>query len=140
LGSPMADLVIGSFDGTSPVSNDKLVVTATTAETAGTSFSVTITAANASGATDTGYLGTIHFTSSDPQATLPANYAFTATDKGVHSFTITFGTPGSQSVTVTDTTTSVLANTQSGINVAPAAPINLSAKATSTSQISLTWT
>ena len=47
---------IGSFDGTSPASNDKLVVTAATAETAGTSFNVTITAQNSSGATDTGYL------------------------------------------------------------------------------------
>ena len=35
----------------------------------------------------TGYTGTVHFTSTDNTATLPANYTFTAADKGVHTFT-----------------------------------------------------
>ena len=59
--------------------------------------------------------------------------------KGSHTFTITFETPGTQSVTVTDMTSGITA-TQSGISVAPAAPINLAASAVSTSQINLSWT
>jgi hypothetical protein len=121
IGSPLADLIIGSFDGTSPASNDQLVVTATTAETAGTSFNLTITAENASGATDTGYLGTIHFTSSDAQAVLPANYTLTATDKGSHTFAVTLKTAASQSITATDVATSAITGTLAGISVSPAA-------------------
>ncbi len=102
LGSPMANLVVGSLDGTSTASYDKLVLAAPTAETAGTSFSLTVTAQNSSGATDTGYLGTIQFTSSDVQAGLPANFTFTAADDGTYTFTVTLKTAGSQSITATD--------------------------------------
>ena len=45
LGSPIANLVVGSFVGTStPAPSDKLVLAATAAETAGVSFSLTVTA------------------------------------------------------------------------------------------------
>ena len=121
LGSPIANLVVGSLDGTSTASYDKLVLAAPTAETAGTSFSLTVTAQNSSGATDTGYLGTIHFTSSDVQAGLPANFTFTAADDGTYTFTVTLKTAGSQSITATDTTTSAITGTLSGISVSPAA-------------------
>ena len=47
LGSPMANLVVGSLDGTTTAASDTLVVTAPTSETAGTSFSLTVTARNA---------------------------------------------------------------------------------------------
>ena len=40
-------------------------IAAPTTDTAGVAFSVTVTAQNASGATDTGYSGTVHFTSTD---------------------------------------------------------------------------
>ena len=122
LGSPMANLVVGSLVGTRPrPQHDKLVLAAPTAETAGTSFSLTVTAENSSGATDTGYLGTIHFTSSDVQAGLPANFTFTAADDGTYTFTVTLKTAGSQSITATDTTTSAITGTLSGITVSPAA-------------------
>jgi len=120
LGSPMANLVVGSLDGTSTASYDKLVLAAPTAETAGTSFSLTVTAQNSSGATDTGYLGTIHFTSSDVQAVLPANFTFTAADDGTYTFTVTLKTAGSKSITATDTATSAITGTLSGISVSPA--------------------
>jgi hypothetical protein len=51
----------------------------------------------------TGYTGTIHFTSSDPKAVLPAN-ATLAGGKG--TFSATFATAGTQSLTATDTVTS----------------------------------
>jgi len=50
-----------------------------------------------------GYTGTVHFTSSDPQAVLPADYTFVAADAGTHTFPITFNTLGDQTVTITDT-------------------------------------
>ncbi len=124
MGSPIANLIVGSLDGTSTASHDKLVLTATpTAETAGTSFSLTVTAQNSSGKTDTGYTGTIQFTSSDAQAVLPANFTFVAGDAGTYTFTnvVTLKTAGSQSVTATDTTTSAITGTLSGITVSPAA-------------------
>src|SRR5207237_4333299 len=43
-----------------------------TTVTAGTSGTITVTALNADGSVNTGYSGTVHFSSSDPQAVLPA--------------------------------------------------------------------
>jgi plastocyanin len=78
------------------------------AVTAGAAATVTVTVQDAAGHTVTGYRGTVHFTSSDSQAVLPANYTFTSTDAGTHTFSsgVTLKTAGSQSVTATDTTTS----------------------------------
>ena len=120
LGSPIANLIVGSLDGTSTASYDKLVLAAPTAETAGKSFSLTVTAQNSTGVTDTGYTGTVQFTSSDVQAGLPANFTFTAADAGTYTFTVTLETAGSQSITATDTTTSAITGTLSEISVSPA--------------------
>lgn len=49
-----------------------------------------------------GYLGRIHFTSDDPNADLPWDYTFTPEDAGSHSFTLTFSTSGSYTLTVAD--------------------------------------
>ena len=51
----------------------------------------------------TGYTGTVHFTSSDAQAILPADYTFLTTDAGSHVFSFTLKTLGDQTITVTDT-------------------------------------
>jgi hypothetical protein len=48
------------------------------AVTTGTPFNFTLTAQNPSGGTNTGYAHTVHFTSSDEAATLPADYTFTS--------------------------------------------------------------
>jgi Domain of unknown function (DUF4082)/Fibronectin type III domain len=121
LGSPIANLVVGSFVSTSTTPPDKLVLAATTSLTAGASFSVTLTALNSSGVTDTGYLGTVHFTSGDVLANLPADYTFTAVDHGSHTFTLTMKTAGGQSLSATDTTNSAINGTLTGITVSPAA-------------------
>jgi hypothetical protein len=89
--------------------------------TAGTAASFTITAKNANGTMATSYTGTVHFTSSDPQAVLPADYTFTATDAGVHTFSSVLKTAGTQSVTATDTFTASLTGTDGGITISPAA-------------------
>ncbi len=64
---------------------------------------MTVTALDPYGNIVTGYTGTIHFTSSDGQASLPPDYTFTAADPGVHTFTITLRTAGNQTIVVTDT-------------------------------------
>jgi hypothetical protein len=97
--------------------------------TAGTAGSFTVTALNASGNLDTGYTGTVHFTSSDPQATLPPDYTFTGGDQGVHTFSATLKTAGTQSLTATDSTSSAITGSQSGIAVTPGAATQLSVSA-----------
>jgi hypothetical protein len=51
---------------------------------------------------DRSYAGTIHFTSSDPAAVLPADYTFTPQDGGGHNFTVTLNSAGPQWFQVTD--------------------------------------
>jgi hypothetical protein len=90
---------------------------------AGIAFTFTITVLDAYGNVATGYTGTIHFSSSDPLALLPANYTFTSgtgKDNGVHRFSATFKTTGTQSLTATDTVTSSITGKDSGITVAAA--------------------
>ncbi len=122
LGSPVANLVAQSFDGnvTAP-SLDHLSITASTSETAGASFNVTVTALTASGATDPNYTGTIAFTSTDTQAGLPGHYTFTTNDAGSHTFAITLKTAGTQSIAATDTASATVTGTLSGLSVSPAA-------------------
>jgi hypothetical protein len=88
---------------------------------AGSAGTVTVTAMNADGSTDTSYTGTVHFTNSDKQAVLPGDYAFTSADAGVHTFTATLKTAGVQSITATDTVNRSVIGTESGIVVNPAA-------------------
>jgi len=79
-----------------------LVITAPATASVGVAFSVTVTALDVYGNIATGYLGTIHFTSTDAKGILPSNYTFVASDAGVHTFTVTFKTNGTQTLTATD--------------------------------------
>jgi subtilisin family serine protease len=90
-----------------------------TTDTVSTAQSFTVTALSPTGGTDTQYSGTIHFKSSDLQAVLPANYTFTSTDAGVHTFSITFNTVGTQSITATDMATATITGSIS-VTVNPA--------------------
>ncbi len=85
---------------------------------AGSQRGFTLTAKDTNGNVFTGYRGTVHFSSSDPRAQLPADYTFTAADNGVHTFMATLNTPGAQSLTATDTVANVN-GTQTGIQVTP---------------------
>ena len=71
----------------------------------GAPLPVTVTADDAFGNVATGYRGTVHFTSSDPGASVPGDYTFTAADAGTHTFAggVMFLHEGTQSVTATDT-------------------------------------
>jgi hypothetical protein len=127
-----------------PAAASTLSVNGPAGSTVGVSFSVTVTVRDALGNTATGYLGTVQFTSSDAQAGRPANYTFTAGDGGVHTFSVTLNTLGSQSVTVTDTATSSITGSASvnvtSVTSVPAAPSKLTATAAATDQINLAWT
>jgi hypothetical protein len=93
--------------------------------TAGVAGNVTVTAYDPYGNIASGYRGTVHFTCSDSQAVLPANYTYTAVDAGVHKFSVTLKTAATQSITATDTVTGTITGTQSGITVNPAAASKL---------------
>lgn len=76
----------------------------------GSPISVTVTALDASGHVASGYAGTVKLTSSDPNATLPASYTFTAADHGKHTFKVTFAAAGTQTVTASDSANSLAAS------------------------------
>jgi FG-GAP-like repeat/FG-GAP repeat len=57
------------------------------------------------------YTGKIHFTTSDPAASLPADYTFSLADNSTKSFNLTLKTTGAQTLTVTDTVNSTLTQT-----------------------------
>jgi hypothetical protein len=104
-----------------PAAAASFSVTGFPATTAGVAQSFTVTARDVYGNVATGYAGTVHFTSSDRQAGLPADYTFTAADAGTHTFTATLKTAGSQSITATDTTSIGVTGSQAGIAVTAAA-------------------
>jgi len=89
---------------------------------AGMAGSVTVTTKDAGGNTATSYSGTVHLTSSDTQAVLPANATLT---NGVGTFTVTLTTPGLQSITATDTATSTITGAQTGITANGVAPATM---------------
>jgi hypothetical protein len=93
--------------------------------TAGSVCSVTVTALDAAGNLLPGYLGTVHFSSRDPQAVLPADYSFTAADQGVHTFSVALLSAGTQSLTASESLTPAITGSQSGILVTAAAASGL---------------
>ncbi len=107
---------------TAPGSTDLLSITGIPAvNPAGTSESFTVSALAPGGGNDTGFLGTIHFTSTDSQAMLPANYTFTAANDGTHKFNVTFKTAGIEAITATDIVNQTIVGTEENFTVSPAA-------------------
>jgi hypothetical protein len=96
-------------------------ITGLATTTAGSAITFTVSALDSNGNVLPGYVGTVHFTSSDPQAGLPADYTFTAADQGSHTFTITLRTAGLQSVSASDLLAPTVTGSVTGINVTPAA-------------------
>src|SRR5262249_24653754 len=86
---------------------------------AGAAHTFTVTAHRGSGIVNTTYFGTMHFTRSDPGVTsglqLPADYTFTSSDNGTHTFAAYLVTPGTQSLPATDTANPNITGTQSDI-------------------------
>lgn len=109
----------GPLTGASP---DHLALAGLTTGTAGAANSFSVTVQDDTNRTVTDYTGTVHFTSTDPQATLPSDYTFASADAGVHTFTsgVVLRTAGSQSIAVTDKVAPSVSGTLSG-SVVPAA-------------------
>jgi hypothetical protein len=94
--------IVGTETGivVTPAAASTFVVTAAPASiTAGDSTTLTVTAYDAYGNVATGYGGTVHLTSSDGQAVLPADATLT---NGTGTFSATLKTAGSQTITATD--------------------------------------
>jgi hypothetical protein len=68
--------------------------------TTGITFNVSLTALDATNSVVTGYSGTVHFTSTDGQATLPVDSTLA---NGTGTFSATMKTLGNQTITATDT-------------------------------------
>lgn len=115
------------------------LVSAPSSVTAGTSFNFTVTARDSNGNTATGYTGTVHFTSTDGNAMLPANSTLT---NGVGTFPATLRTAGTQTITATDTVSSAITGTSNNITVNPgaAASLMVSAPSTATAGTSFNFT
>jgi hypothetical protein len=93
---------------------------ASSTATAGVGQTYVLVAFDAAGNVLTGYTGTVHLSSSDAQAGLPADYTFTAADGGIHNFTLTVKTAGTQSISIADTEHPSV-NTSVSVSVAPGA-------------------
>ncbi|MDB5303545.1 MAG: hypothetical protein JWM97_1094 [Phycisphaerales bacterium] len=99
-------------------------VSALATSIAGTSAPFTVTAQDAFGNLAADYTGTIHFTSNDLLAGLPADYAFAGADAGVQSFSAVLKTAGSITITATDTAQSTAVGSASVV-VTPTAAVSL---------------
>jgi hypothetical protein len=71
----------------------------------GAAFTVTVTALHSDGTTDANFSGTVHFASSDPAASLPADSTLA---NGTGSFSVILRTNGTQSIIATGVTTQVV--------------------------------
>lgn len=81
---------------------------------AGSVFGVTVTALDANDNTATGYAGVVHITTSEAGATLPANAAL---GDGTGVFFLTMPTPGTATITATDTVNPSITGTSSTFNL-----------------------
>ncbi len=86
----------------------QLSVPAGNTVTPGQKFDLQVVVQNGNGSVLTKYTGTLHFTSSDANAVVPADYTFTAADAGLHTFVVSLGTVGAQTISVADTKTPFL--------------------------------
>jgi hypothetical protein len=103
-GTPIANLIVAGLVGSTssaPSATHFSVTTTQSTHVAGTAFNITVTALDASNHVVTGYLGTVQFTSTDAAALLPASYTFTSANAGMHTFSVTLKTAGSDGVTAT---------------------------------------
>jgi hypothetical protein len=101
-----------------------LSVQAPAAVTTGIAFSVTVRALDTFSNVATSYSGTVHFTSNDPQAVLPANLALSS---GQGNSLVTLKTIASnETVSATDTAMASIAGASSAINVVSNAATHLS--------------
>src|SRR5262249_52958377 len=113
--------------GGSP-SAKRLSVTVSGSVTAGTAFSITITALDSAGNVVTSYTGTVLLTSSDAQAVLPSSVAIT---NGTTTVQVTLRTAGSQTISASDTVHAVAGVESVSVTAGPAAQLSVTSIPTS---------
>jgi uncharacterized delta-60 repeat protein len=86
---------------------------------AGEPGNFTVTAKDPYGNIASTYAGTIHFTSSDTKALLPANSTLS---HGTGTFSASFLTPGTQTLTATDTVNNTITGSETGLVINPNQP------------------
>jgi hypothetical protein len=101
-----------------PVATHFSVTAASSTQTAGTTFNITVTALDHSDNVATTYSGTVHFTSTDVQSLLPPNSTLT---NGTGAFSATLKTAGSQTITATDAAKASISGTSNPITVSHSA-------------------
>jgi WD40 repeat protein len=129
--------VIGCGGGTTtppPVATHFSVTPVANTATAGTAFNFAVTALDSAGVVVSSYTGTVHFTSSDGQAALPADAALT---NGTGSYSATLKTAGGQTITAT----AGIVGTSGSIAVvaAPASQLSVSAPAAATARVTFSF-
>ncbi len=105
---------------------NRLAVTAVPNAVAGSPTTFMVVATDIFGNMVANYTGTAHFTSSDPQANLPADYTYTAADGGSHTFAGTLKTAGNQLFKAADATALTLVGNSNGVLVTPIEGVSLS--------------
>jgi hypothetical protein len=119
------------------VPGSRFHITAASTAVTGMPFDIMVTALDPSGNIDTNYQGTVTFTSSDAYpGLLPADYTFTSSDQGTHTFSglVTLYTAGTQSLTVQDTADSSLTGSATvAVVAAPASQLLITAPANAVS-------
>jgi hypothetical protein len=98
------------------------VVSAPSGALVGTAFSFTVTALDGNGDVDTGYSGSVHFTSSDGAANLPSDSTLV---EGSALFSATLNTAGNHTISATDAANSSIGGTSGAVTVI-VAPISVS--------------
>jgi hypothetical protein len=104
-----------------PAPANHFVVTYPALTTAGVSHMLTATAYDPFGNLAWGYTGTVQFSSTDAHATLPNDYSFLPSDRGVKTFPVALVTAGSRSIGVTDMFNPSIFGWTAGITVVPGA-------------------
>jgi len=99
-----------------------LAVAAPATVSSGSAFDLMVNALDQFELVDNHYVGTVHFTSTDPRAVLPPDYTFVSNDKGAHTFAsggrlFTFGP---QTVTATDVADPSISGVSGAIGVGAA--------------------
>ena len=112
----VASSLTGSETGIAIAAGDaaQFLLTGLAPHVAGVTQHLTVKAEDFYGNVATSYPGTIHFTSSDPNAILPPDSTLT---NGVGTFNVILNTIGTQSVTVSDTTVGGPTGSETGIPV-----------------------
>ncbi|HEV8062503.1 MAG TPA: DUF4214 domain-containing protein, partial [Gemmataceae bacterium] len=121
------DTTNGNLTGSAPItvnpgSASHLGLSFASSALIGYSLTAIVTVQDTYGNAVTGYTGTVRWSSSDGLASLPGSYTFTAADGGQHAFNLTFGSAGSQTVTVRDAAQESLTST---VSIAVANPLQL---------------